>query len=146
MNSIRSAIPIVCETLIAGMEDSVVGVVRIDEREDECVVRIAVGRGRRFSERQKNQSRRGIQKSPAGLSRTWRVRSRTHLQGSIDRPRAGLPGISGHGAVSKCKVLSTPALGAARRTGALWFAPCENARRSRLLSTRRVRLLGVNEQ
>lgn len=27
------AIPIVCETLIAGMEDSVVGVVRIDERE-----------------------------------------------------------------------------------------------------------------
>ena len=28
-----SAIPIVCETLIAGMEDSVVGVVRIDERE-----------------------------------------------------------------------------------------------------------------
>ena len=27
-----SAIPIVCETLIAGMEDSVVGVVRIDER------------------------------------------------------------------------------------------------------------------
>jgi hypothetical protein len=28
-----SAIPIVCETLIAGMEDAVVGVVRIDERE-----------------------------------------------------------------------------------------------------------------
>ena len=27
------AIPIICETLIAGMEDSVVGVVRIDERE-----------------------------------------------------------------------------------------------------------------
>jgi hypothetical protein len=27
------AIPIVCETLLAGMEDSVVGVVRIDERE-----------------------------------------------------------------------------------------------------------------
>jgi hypothetical protein len=27
------AIPIVCETLIAGMEDSVVGIVRIDERE-----------------------------------------------------------------------------------------------------------------
>ncbi len=27
------ALPIVCETLIAGMEDSVVGVVRIDERE-----------------------------------------------------------------------------------------------------------------
>src|ERR1700760_3106479 len=29
----ESAIPIVCETLIAGMADSVVGVVRIDERE-----------------------------------------------------------------------------------------------------------------
>jgi hypothetical protein len=27
------AIPIICETLVAGMEDSVVGVVRIDERE-----------------------------------------------------------------------------------------------------------------
>ena len=33
MNSTPVAIPIVCETLIAGMEDSVVGVVRIDERE-----------------------------------------------------------------------------------------------------------------
>jgi putative N-acetyltransferase (TIGR04045 family) len=33
------AIPIVCETLIAGMEDSVVGVVRIDEREPNvCLV------------------------------------------------------------------------------------------------------------
>jgi hypothetical protein len=30
-----SAIPIVCETLIAGMEDSVVGVVRIDERQPQ---------------------------------------------------------------------------------------------------------------
>jgi hypothetical protein len=29
----RFAIPIICETLVAGMEDSVVGVVRIDERE-----------------------------------------------------------------------------------------------------------------
>jgi hypothetical protein len=29
----EQAIPIVCETLIAGMEDTVVGVVRIDERE-----------------------------------------------------------------------------------------------------------------
>jgi hypothetical protein len=28
-----SAIPIICETLLAGMEDAVVGVVRIDERE-----------------------------------------------------------------------------------------------------------------
>lgn len=31
----EAAIPIVCETLIAGMEDSVVGVVRIDEREPQ---------------------------------------------------------------------------------------------------------------
>jgi hypothetical protein len=29
----RSAIPIICESLIAGMEDAVVGAVRIDERE-----------------------------------------------------------------------------------------------------------------
>jgi hypothetical protein len=29
----RFAIPIICETLVAGMEDAVVGVVRIDERE-----------------------------------------------------------------------------------------------------------------
>ena len=64
------AIPIVCETLIAGMEDSVVGVVRIDEREENVWYGSRLGVAR-FSERQKNQSRRGIQKPPTDSSRTW---------------------------------------------------------------------------
>ena len=121
------AIPIVCETLIAGMEDTVVGVVRIDEREPNVWFGSRLGVASDFSEYEKNQSRRGVQKPSADLSRAWRVRSRPDLQGGIDCARARLQRISGHGAISKRQILSTTALGTALRTRAFRFAACQDA-------------------
>jgi hypothetical protein len=121
------AIPIVCETLIAGMEDTVVGVVRIDEREPNVWFGSRLGVASDFRSVKKISPRRGIEKPSADLSRAWRVRSRPDLQGRIDCPCARLPGISGHGAISKRQILSTAALGTALRTGAFRFAACQDA-------------------
>jgi hypothetical protein len=89
----RVAIPIICETLVAGMEDSVVGVVRIDEREPHVWYGSRLGVAPEFR-RVKNQSRRGLEESSADLPRAGRDWGGPHLQSGVDGTRSWLQGIS----------------------------------------------------
>ncbi len=135
------AIPIVCESLVAGMEDLVVGVVRIDEREPGVWYGSRLGVAQEFSQYEKVEPRRGRTQSSASLSRPRCSRSWSDLQGRINRARTWLPGISRHGSTSERALFPATPLGADGRTRAIWLDPYKDARGPELLSAGGICLL-----